>query len=97
MKTNETIFVYLLDEGTDVWRPIEAVSMGNDQYRIVSENKDPEDENWQFKTGQVVRCATRRLSDGDRLVAIEKAETDSRAEPTAAESTSVGKQKVDGQ
>ncbi len=69
------IYVYLEDEGTDVWRPVQAVGQGNLKYRIVSVNADPEGEHWRFTTGDVVRCEWKRLCDGIRLVAVEK-ETD---------------------
>lgn len=68
-----TIFVYLLNEGTDVWRPVEAQHLGEDRYRILSKNVDPEDEAWQFPSGAVVRCRQQKLSKGDRLVAFEVA------------------------
>jgi hypothetical protein len=72
--TLTTIYVYLLDEGTDVWRPVEAVHVGEDRYRIMSVNVDPEDERWQFSTGDVVRCSRRALSGGPALVAHERVE-----------------------
>lgn len=67
----ETIYVALLDEGTEVWRPVQAVRRADDTYHITSKNDDPELEQWEFPSGSVVRCGTRRLSDGDRLVGIE--------------------------
>lgn len=65
------VYVYLLDEGTDVWRPVQARKVADDCYQLVSVNSDPVDEQWEFNTGDVVRCKTRRLSGGDRLVAYE--------------------------
>jgi hypothetical protein len=44
LKSTETIYVRLLDEGVDVWRPVSAETLGEGRYRIVSENTDPEDE-----------------------------------------------------
>lgn len=70
----ETIYVALRDEGTDVWRPVEAEPCGADQFRIVSANPDPEDEQWEFPSGAVVRCERRKLSGGLRLVATALAE-----------------------
>jgi hypothetical protein len=64
-----TIYVYLLNEGSASWRPVEAEHLGGDQYRITSINADPEDEQWQFSTGEVVRCSERNLSGGSELVA----------------------------
>lgn len=66
-----TIYVALLDEGTSVWRPVKAQRIGEDMYRIVSENLDPDDEHWQFPPGTVMRCEVRRLSGGESLVAVE--------------------------
>jgi len=71
-----TIYVYLLDEGTDVWRPVDAVHVEGSKYRIVGVNVDPDDEQWQFKTDQVVLCESRELSDGACLVAVAAAQHD---------------------
>ena len=71
--TQVQIYVALLDEGTAVWRPVEAVLVGPDEYRIVSRNADPEDEIWEFQEGDVVRCSVRKFSEGGQgLIAIEK-------------------------
>ena len=69
------IYVYLLDEGTDVWAPVDAERVGDDLYRIVSENSDPDDECWEFTTGEVVRCIPRIFSGGAQgLVAVARLE-----------------------
>lgn len=65
-----TIYVSLLCEGTDVWRPVEAKYLGGDRYLILSRNPDPDDETWQFDTGTIVRCREHRLSGGIVLVAF---------------------------
>lgn len=70
----ETIYVALLDEGTDVWRPVEAEQIRAECFRIVSANPDPEDEHWEFSPGSVVRCERRKLSGGYCLVATALAE-----------------------
>ncbi len=67
----ETIYMFLLDEGVDVWRPVQARHLGTDQYEIVSTNPSDSTEQWEFTTGDVVRCKLRRLSDGEELVAYE--------------------------
>jgi hypothetical protein len=65
------IYVALLDEGVDVWRPVMAEKVAGDTYRIVGENTSPEDERWAFTTGEVVHCEERRSSDGSsRLIAV---------------------------
>ncbi len=63
------IFVALVGEGVDVWRPVEAVHEHEDRYRILSENHDPEDERWEFQQGAVVRCRLRNFADGTRALA----------------------------
>ena len=62
------IFVQLLDEGVDVWRPVEAEPLA-DGFRIVG--GCPDDERWEFQPGDVVRCEMRVLEKGTCLVAIE--------------------------
>jgi hypothetical protein len=58
----ETIYVYLLEEGTDVWRPCRAEHLGGDRYRILDEA--PDDEIWEFVTGDVVRCRLKKIGTG---------------------------------
>lgn len=68
-----TIYVYLLDEGTDCWRPVSAEHIRDDVYRILGQPPDPEDEKWEHLPGALVRCRQQRLSGGDCLVAYEAA------------------------
>ena len=64
------IFVYLLEEGTDAWRPTEAVSIGDGLFKILpAPDYDPEDEVWEFPPGSVVRCETRQGDSGEYIVA----------------------------
>jgi len=65
------IFVPLLDEGTDVWRPAPAAHVKADVYGVPRETS--EDEHWKFSPGQLVRCRQQQLSGGDCLVAFESA------------------------
>jgi hypothetical protein len=67
----ETIYVALLDEGVDVWRPVQASRRAGDVFEIVSKNDDPETESWEFPSGSLVRCIERSLSGGSHLVAVE--------------------------
>lgn len=67
------IYVALLDEEVDVWRPVDALPVGPGEYRIVSHNLDPEDEHWEFQQGEVVRCYPKTFSGGVQgLVAVER-------------------------
>jgi hypothetical protein len=65
-----TVYVALLSEGTNVWRPVQAQEQSDGSFRIVSSNKDPDDEKWQFNAGDRVRCEIRHLAGGHQLVAV---------------------------
>jgi hypothetical protein len=65
----QTIYVELLDEGVDVWRPVEATVEADGAFRLP--DHAPRDEAWRFPPGSVVRCERKLLSDGDQLVASE--------------------------
>lgn len=64
----ETIYVPLLDEGTDVWRPVEALRVAEDVYFILGTM--PGDEVWAFPPGSKVRCKRRHFNfEVEQLVA----------------------------
>jgi hypothetical protein len=65
MKRFETIFVRLLDEGTDCWRPTVAEVLFNGGYLLLpTEDYDATDEVWEFVPGTKVRIESRLLSGG---------------------------------
>jgi hypothetical protein len=64
--------VSLKDEGTDVWRPVDAKRIEADIFLIPDETIVPEDETWQFQPGTVVRCALAEKSGEKCLIAVEK-------------------------
>lgn len=66
----QTIYVVLLGEGTDVWRPVEVEVLGGGLFRIISENANLEDEHWEFAPGSIVRGAQRASFDGPVVVAL---------------------------
>jgi hypothetical protein len=73
MNEPATIHIALLGEGVEVWRPVQAEPIGPDLYFVLG--PIPEDEEWAFPPGSLVRCVTRELSgDGGRaetcLVAV---------------------------
>lgn len=53
-----TIYVRLLDEGVDVWRPVEAEEEEHGAFRLPT--SAPEDEAWEFRPGSRVICEYRR-------------------------------------
>jgi hypothetical protein len=67
------IYVKLLNEVVDVWRPVDASWWREDVYQILSENHCPEGEAWEFSLGDLVRCRQRTFSGGATgLVAFER-------------------------
>jgi ClpX C4-type zinc finger protein len=73
----ETIYVWLPEEGVDVFRPVTAQPLHDDLYRLI--DAPPEGEVWEFQQGDTVRCLHRQLSGDegkitDYLLAGEKAE-----------------------
>jgi len=61
----DEIYVSLLEEGTDVWRPVPARRLGPSVYLIYPEapyNRD--DEIWEFPPGSRVVIAEKVLSGG---------------------------------
>jgi hypothetical protein len=66
----ETIYVALGGQGADAWRPVQAIRRAGDTFLIVSKNDDPEDEEWEFGSGCLVRCEERQLAGATALVAV---------------------------
>lgn len=64
----ETFYMFLLNEGTDVWRPVDAEPLGGGKFRVLG--PVPDDEEWEFEPGSIVACEMRLLSSGPARVAI---------------------------
>ena len=43
----QTIYMRLLDEGVDVWRPVQAIEQAPGIF-VICEQPVPDDEHWQF-------------------------------------------------
>jgi hypothetical protein len=72
LNMTERIYIPLLDEGIDVWRPIDAEKIGVDTYLIpATYNPQSQGETWQFPPGSIVACKPRKTSDGIILAAIQ--------------------------
>ena len=64
------VYVRLLDEGTDVSRPTDALDLGNGQFELLpTPNYDAEIETWEFPPGSRVRCEKRSGARGEYLLA----------------------------
>jgi len=61
----ETIYIALLNEGTEVWRPVKARSIGNELYRIIGVEEDVSDEIWEYQAGAIVKCKRKQFNDGE--------------------------------
>jgi len=70
------VYVRLLGEGTIVFRPTKATPIGQDMVRLLMPDGscDPEDEDWEFKPGSVVRVERRTLEGADVYVATSTVE-----------------------
>jgi glycine cleavage system aminomethyltransferase T len=82
MSKRDTIYVALLDEGIDVWRPVAAQKLSPDTYLIVDRDYDPRTERWAFEPGTVVRCRKEERDGREILVATEVA-----SQPAAGQGT----------
>jgi hypothetical protein len=70
--TKVLVYVKLLDEGVDVWRPVSAEVASDGAYRLADDQ--PEGERWEFEPGTSVWCEERRFEDGILgLVATQRA------------------------
>lgn len=66
-----TIYIRLLEEGTEVWRPTEAEELRDGLFKLLpTPNYDPEDEHWEFGPGSVVRGVSRKVEGDAVLVAV---------------------------
>jgi hypothetical protein len=70
------IYVALLDEGVDVWRPVQAERVSDEMYRILDQHYQRSIETWQFGPGDVVLCEMVESSDGRILAATKKVAED---------------------
>ena len=68
----EIIYVSLLDEGSDVWRPMWAKRIKEMVYKISTDkNFDRTNEKLQFDVGQIVTCRRQKISDRQCFVATD--------------------------
>jgi hypothetical protein len=66
------IYMPLLDEAVDTWRPVQAEHLHNNVYRILDKPGDLDDETWQFEPGDDVLCEIVQSSEGPILAATRK-------------------------
>jgi len=67
----QQIYVKLLDEMVEVWRPISATHLGGSTYKI--ENQEiPDYEIWEFQPGDIVETKMREAFGEKSIVCIKK-------------------------
>jgi hypothetical protein len=66
------VYVKLLNEGTEVYRPVVANKIQDNIYQLIEQNYDSEDEHWEFLPGSIVIVEERSLSGSNVLVAISR-------------------------
>lgn len=66
------VYVALVLEGAECWRPAFAEPVAKDVFRLLApDDYSPEHEEWEFAPGSIVRCESTMLDDGEYLVAVE--------------------------
>jgi hypothetical protein len=67
-----TIYIRLLGEGTEVYRPTRGEEIRNAVFKVrPTENYDPEDETWEFPPGAIVACKRTELEGEEIWLAYE--------------------------
>ena len=66
------IYVRLLNESVDVWRPVRSIRLRDDIYRMLNQPYDVSIECWEFEPGDEVYCEETETAGGQRLAAINK-------------------------
>lgn len=69
------IYVAMVDEGVDVWRPVEARHINGNIYQITEQNDASDLEKWRFNYGETVACKMITVSEGRILAAVEKVDS----------------------
>lgn len=69
-----TLYVFLLDEDVDVWRPVKAVRLHDNVYQITEQLYDREIEKWEFGPGEQVVAEPRVFEGRTVLTAIRRHE-----------------------
>lgn len=67
----KVIYVRLMDEGTDVFRPTKAEPVGDNLYILLpTQGYDPADEKWEFPPYSKVGCKKEIINNKIEYVAI---------------------------
>ena len=70
----DIVYVELLDEGVDVWRPVHALRIGDGKWIFQRAASAVAEEQWKFPLGSKVVCEYREFDTGPRLVAVRRSD-----------------------
>lgn len=74
-----TVYVKLLEEGTEVFRPVPAIAQSGSRYLLGGQEFFyPDNERWEFPPGSIVEVELKELSGEAVLVAVRLMESDSK-------------------
>ena len=68
----EEIYVFLIGEKVDVWRPVKAEKIQEGIYRILEQPYNRDVERWEFEPGDTVICEYVNSEEGKILSATKK-------------------------
>ncbi len=66
--TQAVLLMPLMNEGTDVWRPVNVKPLDDGTCQILGPM--PDGEHWTFAPGSIVASAARRFNGEERAVAV---------------------------
>jgi hypothetical protein len=61
------VYVRLLDEGVDAWRPVRAEEIGNGICKLLEQPYERDVETWEFEPNDVVVCESIEADSGPFL------------------------------
>jgi hypothetical protein len=67
-KMEKTIYMPLIGEGTDCWRPVRALKLEDEVFEVA--DAIPEDESWAFAPFARVRCEEKVFADGRKGLVV---------------------------
>jgi hypothetical protein len=71
--TKRLIYIRLLNEGTLVYRPTQGEEIERSVFKVLpTGDYDPDDEQWEFPPGKIVRCTQEIKGDREVLIAVEE-------------------------
>lgn len=69
------IYIKLLDEGVEVYRPTKGEEIGQNIFKVLpTDDYDPDDETWEFLPNSKVKCIIEERDGRSILIAKEETE-----------------------